>query len=382
MKAIIVISIFSLFFIGCRGKQSSPVVLEMRGTSAGEPCVIRVSEEAVADVRYSGYIDTESVKVIPLETNDESLLAEIGEMLIRDSLIYVLDKKQSAVFVFTDEGKYVNKVDKFGRGPGEYPLLTGFCVDSNWIGILNLDRLLFYNFDYPDSVRIVRMDSAGVSGLGMYSDDNHFYFRPSNNRNIKASVIVADKDLQVKTILAEPKYAQLVAVCNLPFFIPMEDKMFYYQMYNDTIYQITDTTLLATYIFDGGGRQVGDEELQKYIWQRTSWPGGGMYNFTNVFYADSVLSFIVNGAAEQYQGYYSLRSQQLRLIASANRQDDIFNLKLKWIPRASSRDGYFYGVITASQLDLLKVTPKPDSPLAVLKEDSNPVLVKYKVKKF
>ena len=72
----------------------------------------------------------------------------------------------------------------------------------------------------------------------------------------------------------------------------------------------------------------------------------------------------------------------MSLIPFANRKDDIFNLKLKWRPQAATPDGYFYGVLEWGQLEYLQVKPKPDSPLAVLTEDSNPVIVRYKLRRF
>lgn len=379
---IIVFSLGILLCWACSGEKVSEHILTMRGTSKAKHIeVVKVSEASVIHTKYSDYIDPESVKVIPLETTDQSLIAMADKIEIREEKIYIFDNKQHVVFVFTDKGQYIGKVDKFGKGPDEYPLACDFCVEGDWIGILNFDRLLFYNINEPDSVRIVRLDSLGANGLKMYSDQQYFYFRPSNTRTLTGSVIICDKEGKANTVLAEPKYALLVGVVFPPFFVPIEDKLYYYQIYNDTIYQVTDTALVASWVFDGG-QHYTDEEIQNYVWKQKDLPGDGMFDFQHLFYADSALSFIVNSNRTQYQGYYSLASHQLKLVDMEDRNDDIFHSKLKWYPEAADSDGYFYGVIYPIQFSWLGIKPKSDGPFAGINEDSNPVLIKYKLKKF
>ena len=81
-----------------------------------------------------------SVTYIPLETSKHSLLASTNKVQIHDSTIYILDKKQEIIFAFDSDGKYKNKLDKHGRGRGEYLSLDDFFITDSIIYILVSDQ--------------------------------------------------------------------------------------------------------------------------------------------------------------------------------------------------------------------------------------------------
>lgn len=88
------------------------------------------------------YIDTNSnnstlqffdifskAEIVPLETNDSSLIVNTDKIIYSNDTIYLLDKKQSQLFVFDDSGKFLWKLDKLGRGPGEYLNIEDFVIN-------------------------------------------------------------------------------------------------------------------------------------------------------------------------------------------------------------------------------------------------------------
>lgn len=71
----------------------------------------------------------DSVKIIPLEFNNESIIAEIEKIDLYNRRYYVLDKKTKTLFLFNEQGKYLNKIKRHGNGPGEYANLSDFTVN-------------------------------------------------------------------------------------------------------------------------------------------------------------------------------------------------------------------------------------------------------------
>lgn len=61
-----------------------------------------------------------NIRIIPLETTDESLLASIFRIVKYENNIYILDRKQHTLLIFDDNGKYISKINNLGRGPEEY----------------------------------------------------------------------------------------------------------------------------------------------------------------------------------------------------------------------------------------------------------------------
>lgn len=63
-----------------------------------------------------------------LETTDDSMIGDVGKLVIRNGKFYILCKKQSAVFVFDKDGKFLSRAGRVGRGPGEYSDISDFDI--------------------------------------------------------------------------------------------------------------------------------------------------------------------------------------------------------------------------------------------------------------
>ena len=90
-----------------------------------------------------------SVKCIPLETNDNSLLGGMDKVLVYKDVIYVLDNSiAKGLFVFDGKGNFVRQIGKIGNGPGEYSRIYDFTIDTDNNNILILGergKILFYD---------------------------------------------------------------------------------------------------------------------------------------------------------------------------------------------------------------------------------------------
>ncbi|TKG94556.1 6-bladed beta-propeller [Puteibacter caeruleilacunae] len=69
-------------------------------------------------------------EVIPLETNEDCLINTINQMEVWDGKFFILDWKQNTLLVYSDQGKYLNKIGSIGRGPGEYIRPRYFFIDK------------------------------------------------------------------------------------------------------------------------------------------------------------------------------------------------------------------------------------------------------------
>lgn len=73
------------------------------------------------------------IELIPLETNDESILSsplgEPDEVRKYDDKYYFLDRKQHSILIFDKEGQFFKKIDKRGGAPEEYISLEDFQIN-------------------------------------------------------------------------------------------------------------------------------------------------------------------------------------------------------------------------------------------------------------
>ncbi|MBR4402695.1 MAG: 6-bladed beta-propeller, partial [Flavobacteriales bacterium] len=64
------------------------------------------------------FLDTSFYRVIPLETTPECLVGnEIQKIFYRNGRIYVWEEQSKGVFMFDENGNYLNKIQTPGEGP-------------------------------------------------------------------------------------------------------------------------------------------------------------------------------------------------------------------------------------------------------------------------
>ena len=93
--------------------------------------------EIIIDINEIKTIPFDSLKIknleyIPLETNANVLISTINKMLVLDNRIYVADYYVGkSLFVFDFHGKLVFKIDRLGKGPGEFINFIDFNITES-----------------------------------------------------------------------------------------------------------------------------------------------------------------------------------------------------------------------------------------------------------
>lgn len=106
----------------------------------------------------------QEVEFIRLEETPESLLGNVQDAhVVGDKLVFVGDNLKGDIFVYTDQGKLVNRINKKGNGPGQYLWLADLWMEGDLIAIydrfqkaikrysLNGDFVSEHKFDYAAS---------------------------------------------------------------------------------------------------------------------------------------------------------------------------------------------------------------------------------------
>lgn len=69
---------------------------------------------------------------VRLETEKSNLIGKIDQLLFCDSLIVVVDKHVAkSIYVFDNEGHYLNRISRLGNGPGEYLIINHVAINEN-----------------------------------------------------------------------------------------------------------------------------------------------------------------------------------------------------------------------------------------------------------
>ena len=94
-----------------------------------ENVAIKVDLKSISDNSIYDYFS--KIEIIPLETTKESILnPSFLKLLVFEDYIYVGDYKNNSVCIFNKNGKFIKRVDKLGRGPGEYFSLSDYIINK------------------------------------------------------------------------------------------------------------------------------------------------------------------------------------------------------------------------------------------------------------
>ncbi|MDR1155141.1 MAG: 6-bladed beta-propeller [Bacteroidales bacterium] len=139
--------------------------------SAGDIQVIQIDmDKIVKSYDMTNIIDT-SFSIVPLETNDDCLIGTIDKLEIKADRIYIFDNMSKSIFIFNMDGKFINKINAYGRAPGEYFAISAATVTDSTIIILDiaLRKLLEYRL----SGKFIKEDNKILNKLWAW--DMFFY---------------------------------------------------------------------------------------------------------------------------------------------------------------------------------------------------------------
>ncbi len=130
-----------------------------------------------------------TAKIIPLETNEKALPSSIMKILYYNDKFYIRDVYGKTVYVFNNQGKFVNKLNGQGKGPGEYIFIADFSIEDNKLYILNNGHdIMAYNPDNFSFENLV-FKSKDNQISHMYLENGYIYAYNAGSDKIGSMLI-------------------------------------------------------------------------------------------------------------------------------------------------------------------------------------------------
>jgi hypothetical protein len=138
-------------------------------------------------------------EVIPLETIDESIISYIERVKTYNNRFYIQDREQKVIFIFDENGKYINKINRLGRGPGEYIYINDFDIYNDYIYILSVPKILRYDLNGKYIDCIEELDDSYYNFIVMSEDSVLLFVNSCGNTGMNYKIF----DWKSNKILAE-----------------------------------------------------------------------------------------------------------------------------------------------------------------------------------
>ena len=160
------------------------------------------------------------VEFVPLEATDSSLIAEIENIQIGEQDIWLKCSREQSVLRFSRQGKFLNKVGRFGQGPGEYSLFYDFMIDEDRreVNIVTIGSGVYtYGFDGMFKKQIASQHAVNtISKRALavsYHQFRHRFFATAGspivfniNKDSLWSLVALDSCFQILSMSKNPAY--------------------------------------------------------------------------------------------------------------------------------------------------------------------------------
>ena len=143
--------------------------------------VIDLLSEPESEITNVSDIATDLVYA-PLQTTENSLIKSITKIITRVNKIYIRNG-YSDILCFDKEGKFLYKLNKPGRGPGEYNFIRDFDIssDNKILTVISDGNLVVYNntgteFIFDKSINLMHLfqsNSQPISKISMIPGTNN-----------------------------------------------------------------------------------------------------------------------------------------------------------------------------------------------------------------
>lgn len=133
----------------------------------------------------------DKVELIELETNDSSLIKSIRKIEYYNDLIYIFDHDQRIVVIFDKEGKHINTINNKGQGPEEYLDINDFGIDrfSDQVYLLcPFKQTLFYydlHGNLADMKKLPTLTGGTYMSLQLPNKDTFMFLTADSNNRLK-----------------------------------------------------------------------------------------------------------------------------------------------------------------------------------------------------
>lgn len=242
------------------------------------------------------------IELIPLETNDSSLLTWPDKVLCWNGRYEIFDSKNPALFVFDENGKFIKKIGKKGDGPEEYTEIYDAIQDKETGEICMLSPFGEVFIYHSDGVFIKRVRLPQKSNYQSFegSGDNYVTWTlPSGEDEDGISFISKDSLQCVKSYW---KGNRNIYSLYPRAFHKYGDNLYFFRPFGREVYQIDKDSMSIAYKWD-----FGKDNYSIADWGISETQSGEDTESTLLMkkLKDSTIPYIISHQAQTNKYYYS-----------------------------------------------------------------------------
>ena len=347
-------------------------------------CLILHASLDAEVIDWEKFLD--KIELIPLETTDNSLISYIEKYDYFEGKHYILDDIQFILFIFDENGNYLNRIAKKGQGqgPGEYRFIYDFGINpqKGQIEMLSPDRFIYcYDFNgmHKKTYDLTSVNPFGIQRFQILDDENFIIWAPPYDGEDGLHVISQETGESLNSFWQD---INIINACSSDVLFKYNNEVYFGLPLYNGVYKVNKEGLEEAYEWHFGKKTV---DISRHEIST------GMYNFNRdveVLIDKLERSVILYECLRHYQNrqyyYVQLRFKRVhdRSFFYEKRTGKSFffetgvNSTILYF-----QDDYMIGVLNHNERDKLLNCPLIDEEnrqkLLSFKEEDNPYLIKY-----
>lgn len=314
---------------------------------------IEVDPSLASTLRYSDIYS--SIDVVQLKTDTAFLVDEVQKMVVTDSNYYI--QCNNKLLVFDVKGNPMTKIEKPGRGPGEYIAFADFNVEDGQIEIYDSKQRKMISYDKNGS--FIKEWGCGIDGYSyskINSDLYAFYIGAGgyyNDANKKVLYYSRAKSQIVNSFIETPaNQISFMHFGDLVNFSQYNGAVSFLYSFNDTIYSVSSEGIYPRYLIDFAEYRLPKNYLTKEYkdvmeFFESCIESGSAFRLMGFFETDRMIntSFFFNGRNYLHL-YYSKETGKSQVVDSYIDDLTMNGLKIKSsfenLPKAANDKNYIF----------------------------------------
>ena len=339
------------------------------------PDTISINYKAREHVNLSKYF--ELFRICPLETTSENLMGYITKIEMHNQDFYILDFTNNRIFHHDSSGRFINQLNKIGRGPEEYIRLMDMQVNDDGVFVLDVSRqaVLQYNHDLQFVQRIPISLNFSPTEFLVQKESMFFYSERNNTEQdycfYRTNFQGEPLDSLVKRTPIKNKQQHTIRASNV--FCFNSDSLFS-PRFSNHIYSQNNHKIVYELDFKGKTFPEDKLDIENYNPFDTLSP---YIVRDNIHQQDANLfiSYFYNG--RRYFFHYNTHSKSS--LFNGDFVNDLIP-RFRFFPRWQKNSYWIDCIDSYALINGFPDLPKTIKQLQPLQETDNPVLFIYKIK--
>ena len=340
------------------------------------------------EISASSLVD--SIKYIPLQTTDKSLIAEVNKLICIEHYYFILDSDIGKnVFIFSDEGVFIKKIPT-GQGPEEIYNPGDIAIDEEkkHLIVYNKKGLSFYDY-HGNFVKRERLP-FNFKNFRVLSNGYLFITVPNQNNHLEEfsemQVLITDKNFRIISAGLPFHYLKTLNYGITDYTSSLEKEVNFSFKFSNKIYQYVDTfSVQEKYQLDFSKKELP----VKYLEMNSREVLNTLKNYNYYYFMGN---FIENNTHEYFAIYndYNREAYQTFIfrdklngeLKGGNKIILDSNVPLFSYPLTAYKNEFIGAISSNAIRHYLSDTEKREEKNVLfthISEDSNPILVRYKL---